>query len=126
MDERRAELGLDWQEVADQAGITREGLRRIRRGTGKMRAKTMRGIERALRWKPGSIDAILAWGDPNPEPEPEPPAETAVEKLAKLLGEMEATMDRIESMLDERGRRLMRAGREIARTAVESQPHDQT
>lgn len=65
MDERRSDLGLTWNEVADKAGITREGLRRMRTGTGHIRSLTKRGIERALQWTSGSVDRILAGGEPN-------------------------------------------------------------
>lgn len=64
MDDRRSDLGLTWNEVADKAGVTREGLRRMRTGTGHIRSLTKRGIERALQWASGSVDQILAGGDP--------------------------------------------------------------
>lgn len=68
LDERRAELRLRWRDVAEQAGITVEGLRTLRIGTGRIRSTTKRGLEDALRWRPGSIDRILADGDPEPMP----------------------------------------------------------
>lgn len=64
MDVRRSELQLTWNEVAEKAGITREGLRRTRVKTGPIRSLTKRGIENALAWEPGSIDSILAGGEP--------------------------------------------------------------
>jgi hypothetical protein len=66
MDERRAELQLTWNEVAEKAGITREGLRRTRVGTGHIRSLTKHGIEKALAWERGSVDTILAGGEPTP------------------------------------------------------------
>lgn len=65
MDRRREELGLLWNDVAERAGLTKEGLRTLRAGTGKMRAPTKRGLETALGWKRGSIDRYLeSDGDP--------------------------------------------------------------
>lgn len=65
MDERRRELGKTWDQVADEAGLTKEGLRGIRRGEGAtIRPLSKAGIERALRWTPGSVEDILAGGDP--------------------------------------------------------------
>lgn len=57
MNERRLELGLDWQQVADAAGITRQALLDIRKG-GNMRSKTEHALEAALHWSRGSISAI--------------------------------------------------------------------
>ncbi|MCP2339236.1 hypothetical protein [Actinomadura rupiterrae] len=69
MDERRSELRRTWAEVANEAGITRQGLSRLRAGTGLIRSTTKRGLEDALRWQPRSIDRILAGGYPDPIPE---------------------------------------------------------
>lgn len=66
MDARRLELGMTWEEVASAAGIKPPTLRAIRNGTNRPSQLTKRGIERALRWAPGSVDAILAGGDPTP------------------------------------------------------------
>jgi hypothetical protein len=64
MDERREELGLHWNEVAEDAGITKEGLRSVRFEVRQIRPKTKRGLERALDWDAGSFDRILEGGDP--------------------------------------------------------------
>ena len=66
MDARRQELGLTWDEVAAGADMSREGLRRVREGGRNMRPLTKSGIERALSWTPGSVDAILEGGEPTP------------------------------------------------------------
>lgn len=71
MEERRAQLGLYVREVADAAGITAEGYRRVRDGSAPIRPTTKSGIERALRWAFGSMDAVLGGGEPTPlEAEP--------------------------------------------------------
>jgi DNA-binding XRE family transcriptional regulator len=66
MEERREDLRLYWEDVAKAAGVTDQTLRDIRSGKSNPRALTRRGIEAALRWERGSIDAILAGGDPTP------------------------------------------------------------
>lgn len=71
MDERRGELALTWQQVADEAGVSTETLYRIADGGRTPRTTTRKGIERALQWQPGSIDAIAASGKPAPLAEPE-------------------------------------------------------
>ncbi|GAA4059572.1 hypothetical protein GCM10022214_10110 [Actinomadura miaoliensis] len=86
MDERRAELRLTWHEVAERAGMTREGLRRTRTGSGSIRSLTKRGIEDALEWAVGSVDMILAGGDPLPSlgPRHDAAARAFVEGQVKL------------------------------------------
>jgi hypothetical protein len=59
MDARRRDLRLTWDEVASQAGIHRETLRQIRAGTGAIRPLSATGIEDALEWERGSIEALL-------------------------------------------------------------------
>jgi transcriptional regulator with XRE-family HTH domain len=66
MEERRQALGMTWAEVASEAKITVETLRAIRRGNNQPSTLTKRGLERALQWQTGSIQAVLAGGDPSP------------------------------------------------------------
>lgn len=73
LDERREELGLEWNEVAQIAGITKEGLRTARLGPSVPRAKTKRGIERALRLRVGAFDEALGGGELTPLPDERPP-----------------------------------------------------
>ncbi|MEV6035958.1 hypothetical protein AB0L65_32715 [Nonomuraea sp. NPDC052116] len=63
MERRRIALHLRWDDVAEAAGISAAFLRKIRSGTGA-RPLTMAKLEAALNWAPGSIDAILAGGEP--------------------------------------------------------------
>ena len=67
IDERRQQLGMTWAEVATEAKITVETLRAIRRGKNEPSPLTKRGLERALRWRNGSIDAIYSGRRPTPE-----------------------------------------------------------
>ena|ERR1035438_3703222 len=66
MDERRRELRLRWKDVATLAGITYEGIRAVRIGSGGIRALTEEGIEDALQWEHGSIRSVQDGGDPVP------------------------------------------------------------
>lgn len=111
MDARRLELGMTWEEVASAAGIKPPTLRAIRNGTNRPSQLTKRGIERALRWAPGSVDAILAGGDPTPAGPyahigdvritttraPAPPADEdpKMKRAAALLAEASALLEEI-------------------------------
>lgn len=64
MEARRLELDLLWERVADMAALSAQGLRDIREGVSIPRSRTRRRIEKALQWAPGSIDIILAGGEP--------------------------------------------------------------
>lgn len=68
--ERREDLGLTQADVQNLDGPSPASLRMIENG----RAQTMirnkrRKLEAALKWRPGSIDDILAGGDPAPSSE---------------------------------------------------------
>jgi hypothetical protein len=60
MDERRLELGMRWQEVADAGGVSLRALNNARTGDREIRPLTRHGIEKGLRWEPGSIQRILS------------------------------------------------------------------
>lgn len=66
MNKRRLQLGMRWREVAQRAGMTEQNLIKIRKGTISVTEDAAAGIERALRWQPGSVFAILAGDDPVP------------------------------------------------------------
>lgn len=92
IDERAAELGLSWDEIAEAAGFTRAALRRMQDdpmfpflpGQGLL-------LERVLGWPPGRIADLLAEGQdravlddilgdtPVLEPEPEGPARSWID-----------------------------------------------
>lgn len=66
MEDRRYELGMrTWRALSDRAGIAYETLRALRAGSNPSDA-TVRDLETALKWERGSIDAILAGGQPTP------------------------------------------------------------
>lgn len=65
MDERRGELGLTWNEVAERVGVSPGTIYRIAAGpTRAMRTTTKKGIESTLNWAAGSVDDILNGSDP--------------------------------------------------------------
>lgn len=66
MDSRRVDLALRWADVAAMSGVSTETLRQARQGPGAIRPLTKRGIERALQWEAGSVNRILAGGEPVP------------------------------------------------------------
>lgn len=120
MDERRLSLRLNWSHVADRADVTTETLRQVRNGRYTLRPLTKTGIEQALRWERGSVDAILDGGQPEPLPEADPtgmPASAADPFMGRLgqlnLDEEDRTM--VERLLAdpewaEASRRLIELG----------------
>lgn len=96
MDERRRQLRLTWDEVASRASIHRETLRNLRTGvSANLRPLTKAGLEGALKWKDGSVDAILAGGAPTPSGEPEPSDKfrAGIETANAVLDAMEEDPD---------------------------------
>jgi transcriptional regulator with XRE-family HTH domain len=75
MRQRRVQLGLSWEDIAAAADITSAHLRRIRTGQYLPRDTTAAKLERAFRWSAGSIDAVLAGGEPTPSPDPQAAAD---------------------------------------------------
>ena len=72
MDDRRLELQLRWAEVARRAGMAVQNLGRIRRGSISISWEAAQGIEDALRWERGSVDAVLRGDLPTPLPDEDP------------------------------------------------------
>lgn len=68
---RRKERRLSQQRAADLAGVHRLTWRGWENGSTP-EDFNYAGIERALEWEPGSVEAVLAGGKPKPQPEPEP------------------------------------------------------
>lgn len=89
MNGRRKDLGLRWLDVAQRGGITTQTLRELRAGAREPRELTKAAIERALEWEPGSVDAILAGGEPTPVPQPVEGADVTPQR-ANLMDEIVA------------------------------------
>jgi hypothetical protein len=105
IDERRDQLGLYWNEVAQLADITKEGLRSVRFETRGLRPATKRGIERALRWEPGTVDRILEGGDPEEMPTASAPSDPPVsvfdvKAILARLAAAEARLAALEARME--------------------------
>ena len=66
MEERRRELRLRWQDVAEDGQVSLKTLHSVRVGTGGIAALTETGIEDGLHWPRGTVARIL--DDPGFEP----------------------------------------------------------
>jgi hypothetical protein len=66
MEERRLELGLRWQDVAERGSVSLKALHSARMGNADIRPLTRQKIEDGLDWGHGSIRRILDDGDPLP------------------------------------------------------------
>lgn len=65
MDAQRLELGLTWRQVAARAGISYEVIRGLRTDATGVRPLTLRQLDGALEWVPGSASRVLyELGDP--------------------------------------------------------------
>jgi len=65
--ERMRELGLSRRQASLSGGPTEPTLLKIERGQSKrLDPDTLRKLDVALKWEPGSAAAILAGGDPKP------------------------------------------------------------
>ena len=66
MEQRRKDLRLRWQDVAERSGLSLKTLHSVRSSDKRVAELTKTGIEDGLRWEHGSIDLVLAGGDPVP------------------------------------------------------------
>lgn len=66
MDDRRLQLGMRWQQVADIGGISLRALNNARTGDREIRPLTRRGIEKGLQWAPGFIERFLSGAPADP------------------------------------------------------------
>ncbi|MEU8334875.1 helix-turn-helix transcriptional regulator [Micromonospora tulbaghiae] len=64
--ERRERLGMTVIEAAEHAGVARGTWINVESDSRKTLPHNYAGIERALRWAPGSVRSILAGGSPTP------------------------------------------------------------
>lgn len=110
IERRIAMLGLEYAEVARLGDFSDETLAKIRKGQ-RARSSTYRGLERALRWSAGSIQAILAGGEPTPlDTDQEPTAAVdadwrlpAMREILKgvPLRDRPAVLRRLEELIEE-------------------------
>lgn len=140
MNDRRLELDMKWDEVAAAARIKPPTLRAIRNGMNRPSDLTARGLDRALDWEPGSVEAILAGGEPTPmqpqlrvsqvrltAPAPPPlPVPTDDELRASGLAPetVEALLDmrrHVERLVAKRDERAIRQANRVLRALDEGQ-----
>lgn len=83
---RTIELGISYVELAVRAGLSEISIRNLRKGRANFRARNLRKLEIALGWTAGSIEAVLAGGDPTVEPAQ---AAISADDLVQLIAETE-------------------------------------
>jgi transcriptional regulator with XRE-family HTH domain len=112
MDDRRAELGMTWDEVAAAGGISVATLRRVRRGA-PVTADNVVKIERGLKWPAGSVRSALAAAEAGMPTDPVSRARRAsiIAATPEQLAEMYQLID--EVMGPERAREFLQGALEL-------------
>jgi hypothetical protein len=82
MDQRRIELGLRWEHIAEKSRISTTHLRKFRRGDAGISSVVEAALEDALQWEHGSMATIRDGGEPTPV------AESSRRDPNKTLAEM--------------------------------------
>lgn len=106
MDERRGELGLTWDQVAEIADVSSETLRRTAATDGStMRTTTKKGVERALRWGPDYARRISNGHPPIKvdAPAPQPPRDEYDEmsdQLTDVVARLKDMQRQVDAMRD--------------------------
>lgn len=124
MNDRRLQLPktegktVKWFQVAERAGITVTTLTALRKGQNEATEDTKRGVESALSWQPGSIDAILDGGEPTPLVEQRIPIGQAVE--ADSAGSAESAADPLAGLPDDPDERMAEVARRIEERSREN------
>jgi len=125
LNERRLNLRMEWNDVAAAIGIRARSLLDIRRGRNGPNPLTARAMDDWLGWEPGSVERLLAGGDPTPrdradeerrgaEPEFEIPADRAEQiKLAHELIARASELTKDANELTARAQQLLE-GRDTA------------
>lgn len=69
IESRLDKLGLQWKDIPGRGGPSTAKLRELRNGSSETLSRSKRrDLERALEWEHGSVDWVLAGGDPRPIP----------------------------------------------------------
>jgi hypothetical protein len=127
--ERRAELNLTQSEVTDRGGPSVPALRMIENNrAGRLSPRMRHALERALQWRPGSVDALLAGGtatpieqSPQTPPSVPPPSPPGADRfgLAKQVLSLKATFAAHREGMEPATRKAL--GDEISRSASEAE-----
>lgn len=132
---RRKELGLTQEAAAAAAEISVERLRDVERNRrpGKFWPRVRTGLETALEWEPGSVEAVLAGGVATPKQSKLAQGDGAAPgvgdryTLARQVLSMRATLSAHQSGIDGEARQalldnLYRAAREAEEGIVRMMP----
>jgi hypothetical protein len=88
--ERRTALGLSISAGAQAGGMNRETWTNAETAKRQLSEHRWAGMERALRWAPGSIAKILEGGDPDEQAQPDRGADgdlaDEIERISELRG----------------------------------------
>lgn len=104
MNRQRANLRLTWDQVAQRADISVATLRRLRNSDDPVTLDTMIGIDRALEWESGHVEARLDGRTPPSRREHAPPDD----ELDELIAAARRERDRAERALAELEREKQR------------------
>lgn len=123
MEGRRRQLRVKWTEVAKRAGMSPQNLLRIRNGEISVTDDAADGIDEALYWKHGSVQAILNGGSATPIDIPISPRRRKRSSLDPLTSSPEEIMEFLEEVRQVQGdevyRELFEGTVEVRRLAVE-------
>lgn len=107
METRRRDLRVKWTQVAPRAGMSVQNLLRIRKGQISITWDAATGIDDALRWERGSVEAAVTEGraptlkavmDPPPDIEQGPPSRPSL-----WTAEMETKFRLLKDILKSQG-----------------------
>jgi hypothetical protein len=116
MRQRRRDLRIrTWRDLAAAADISYETLRAVRAG-GKPAEATRDGLERALRWPPGTIEAILGGLDLD-QFDRSPPDERPT---SEILDDIEIVAEEVLEILTRRGITKSARQRKVAKAWAQS------
>lgn len=109
--QRLAEIGMDYTALAAESGVRTQTIRDLRRGrTRRVRDLTAWALDDALRWERGSLQAVMAGGTPTPLlPPPQPTMDRTdeIEQSAWILhGAMRAGEEVYIDAVDRMTKRL--------------------
>ena len=102
LEQRRVELRMSWRDLTRAADMSYEGLRAIRKGERRPNSVTKARLESALEWQQGSVDAVLAGGQPEPvdASQPKQAASDDLDAVEALLEQALAELNRLKRERD--------------------------
>ncbi|HEY9373162.1 hypothetical protein [Streptomyces sp.] len=131
-------LRMQWDEVAKTADMSPAHLRRIRKNETSITPLMGAGLEAALQWRAGSVEAILLGGTPTPiRPAGSLPALTAQAEGAVTQPEaddepdspiapyLKGILERVDQRLAEMNERIAEQNREIKELRRERRPDEE-